>query len=389
MLLCTTLLATIFAITPPPCSLNGEPVGGACVCDKPWSGTDCATMNFLPVNSVQGYGMAPNLTTWGGNVLRDASTGKHHIYVSAMTNGCPLSTWTQNSRIDHAVSDTIEGPYEFVDVAVPTWSHNAAPIALKDGTFAIVHIGTGEGPPSGGKNCTEPSTGVSLMAEPLLTMSAASLERAAAADARSGGSTIHVAESLDGPWAPLTPNTLGACNNPAPWVHPNGTLFIVCGLEMKRAESISGPWTTVSSFTHEGGPDGNYEDPFLYTDARGFHLIYHVYNTHENPPHGHECVNSTVAAHSFSEDGYTWHMSAVPPYGTQVARTDGSVFTVATRERPKIVFDEAGRKTHLVNGVCSAAACPDGPPTGCVDCKYDNWDYTLLQPLVTGERVPL
>ena len=42
------------------------------------------------------------------------------------------------------------------------------------------------------------------------------------------GSTIHVAKSLHGPWEPLSPNTLGGCNNPAPWVHPrNGTIFIV------------------------------------------------------------------------------------------------------------------------------------------------------------------
>ena len=47
----------------------------------------------------------------------------------------------------------------------------------------------------------------------------------------------------------------------------------------------------------------------------------------------------------------------------------------------QITGDPAGRKTHLLNGVCSAPACPDGPATGCVDCKYANWDYTLVQPL--------
>lgn len=107
-----------------------------------------------------------------------------------------------------------------------------------------------------------------------------------------------------------------------------------------------------------------------------------MYNTHENPPHGHECFNSTVSAHSFSADGYNWFMSSVPPYGTQVELADGSHITVATRERPKLYFNEAGQKTHLINGVCSASACPDGPATGCVDCKYANWDYTLVQPLV-------
>lgn len=361
----------------PPCSLNGDLIGHVCVCDPPWSGPECATLNFKPVSFPQGYGMAPNLTTWGGNAIRDVNTGKYHIFVSAMTNGCPLRNWVSNSRIDHAVADNIEGPYAFADVAVPTWAHNAAPIGpLKDGSFAIVHIGTGEGRPDGGQNCTH--GGADVPTEP---MTPETLGRAAAAHASGGGSTIHVSKSLDGPWEPLQPNTLGSCNNPAPWVHSNGTVFIVCGGEMKRAESISGPWTTVSTFTHEGGPAGSYEDPFLWTDERGFHLIYHVYNTHENPPHGHECSNSTVSAHSFSADGSRWHMSAVPPYGTQVRLADGSTVTVATRERPKLFFDAAGKKTHLINGVCSAPNCPNGPSTGCVDCKYGSWDYTLVQPL--------
>ena len=101
----------------------------------------------------------------------------------------------------------------------------------------------------------------------------------------------------------------------------------------------------------------------------------------ENPPHGHECFNSTVSAHAYSEDGFTWYMSASQPYGTQVELSTGETITVATRERPKLFFDEQGRMTHLFNGVCGASACPEGPPTGCVDCKYGNWDYTLVQTL--------
>lgn len=199
--------------------------------------------------------------------------------------------------------------------------------------------------------------------------------------ANRGGSTIHVAKSLGGPWLPLSPNTLGNCNNPAPWVHPNGTIYCLCGSSVLRSESISGPWTRITSLSHSGGPDGNYEDPFLYTDDRGWHLLYHVYNTHENPPHGHECVNATVSAHAFSVDGFTWHMSPVSPYGTQVELTTGETVTVATRERPKMWFDANGKKTHLFNGVSSAPNCPNGPATGCVDCKYASWDYTLVQPL--------
>lgn len=423
-------LVAALSATPPPCSLNGELVGGSCVCDKPWSGAECSTLNFLPVTFPQGYGMAPNLTTWGGNAIFDGS--EYHIFVSAMTNGCPLSTWTHNSRIDHGVSSHITGPYKFRDVAIPTWAHNAAPITLKDGTYAIVHIGDGDGSPTGGNNCTAPPPSPSppppspchafscsggdpsaapiwccanqtcqgyhtwepTCYPPLSHDAAASsgvtdVEDDGASDAdlvegkgNQAGSTIHVSPSLEGPWTPLVPNTLGHCNNPAPWVHSNGTIFIVCGNAMKRAESISGPWETVSTFTHSGGPAGNYEDPFLYADHRGFHLLYHVYNTHENPPHGHECFNSTVSAHGFSVDGFTWYTSPTQPYGTQIELTTGETITVATRERPKLYIDSTGRKTHLFNGVCSASSCPAGPPTGCVDCKYANWDYTLVQPLV-------
>ena len=70
-----------------------------------------------------------------------------------MTNNCTLQHWTSNSRIEHAVADSATGPFVFADVAIPTWSHNAAPVALKDGRFAIFHIGDGTGPANGGANC--------------------------------------------------------------------------------------------------------------------------------------------------------------------------------------------------------------------------------------------
>jgi hypothetical protein len=76
------------------------------------------------------------------------------------------------------------------------------------------------------------------------------------------------------------------------------------------------------------------------------------------------------------------------PYTSQVEYTttgggSGGTATmvVATRERPKLWFDSKGKMTHLVNGVCSAPSCTDSPKTGCMDCKYSHWDYTLIQPL--------
>jgi hypothetical protein len=101
-----------------------------------------------------------------------------------------------------------------------------------------------------------------------------------------------------------------------------------------------------------------------------------------------QCVDSTVSAHSSSPDGFTWTMSKTAPYGAQVelkstSGTSGggtSFVTVATRERPKPFFDEAGTMLHLLNGVCGSGSCTDSR-TGCVYCKYNHWDYTLVQPL--------
>ena len=122
----------------------------------------------------------------------------------------------------------------------------------------------------------------------------------------------------------------------------------------------------------KGVDKGNYEDPFLDTDERGWHLLYHVHSTTENPSHGRECVNATVS-------GYDWHTRPLSPYGTKVQLTSGGVMTVATRERPKMWFNSTGHNTHLlVQQRVRRRQLLKPPKTGCVDCKFANWDFTLL-----------
>lgn len=365
--------------------------------------------------------MQSNLTSWGGGVLFD---GQHyHLFVCVMTNSCPLSAWRQNSRIDHAVAHEITGPYVFQDVAIRTWSHNPAPVRLADGTFAIFHIGEGSGSAEGGMKCKAGGSTSSLEETKVFVIDYATnwADKAFAnfiafcdtngidptdwdmkaldkyGRAVEGpesvvreqfplsivvtkkvqpGSTIHTSRSLSGPWEPLLPNTLGNCNNPAPWVHSNGTIFIVCGssMQLKRAEHISGPWHIVTSFSHLGGPVGNYEDPYLYIDKRGFHIIYHVYNTAQRE----ECVTATVSAHAFSKDGFSWHLSSMQPFTSQIEVEAFGTMIVSTRERPFLFFNAAGQMTHLISAVCSASRCPS--EASCVNCKYTHWDYTLIQP---------
>lgn len=163
-------------------------------------------------------------------------------------NGCPLNTWGQNSRCTHAVSATPEGPYAFADVAVTNWCHNPA-IIVKGSVWALFHIGDGTGGAT--KNCTK--------AEPQMKAFGGARDVASASAA---GSTLHTAPGPNGPWTPASP--LPSCNNPAPFLARNGSVFVVCdGFTLYRADDLSASgatWKMVTSIHASGSPiSGNYE----------------------------------------------------------------------------------------------------------------------------------
>ena len=95
------------------CSLSGayDPVTSRCACRAPWSGANCSTLDLVPAQPFlpQGYGVTPNLTSWGGNALL-GDDGRFHLIVAEMAGGCGLEAWQTNSRCIHAVSATPEGP---------------------------------------------------------------------------------------------------------------------------------------------------------------------------------------------------------------------------------------------------------------------------------------
>ena len=367
------------------CSLNGLCSSAhTCVCNKPWSGSACATALFKPVTFPQGYGMAPNLTAWGGGAFYDAATSMYHAYIHTMNNHCPLRNFQTNSRIDHVVAASITGPYSFRDVAVGVNAANSVPKRLPDGSYAIFHTGDGNKGPNAGPNCSTPSAFSNTTTDTTISF---------AAPRTKGSQQIHVSQHLDGPWTALSPNTLPACGNPAPHIHANGTFFIVCQHHLLyRSSTIHGPWSLVvdlqSIIDGQGGSVlGKYEDPFMYQDSpkngANWHIVYHVYNTSEGTQGGKDaCINTTVSGHLYSRDGVAWHASGTPPWGPRIALVGGKAVTVSTRERPYVYFNDAGEMTHLFNAVCgnNGDDCAAHTGTGCVDCKYEQWDYNLVAP---------
>jgi hypothetical protein len=136
------------------CFLAGDCVGGACVCDAWATGANCSMLNLAPADPANGL-QIPGSHTWGGHAVKDTSTGvaQYHGYFSFMLGGCTLSSWTSNSALIHAVSDSPDGPFtpagpsvtpEIAGVVVPPWAHSAfitwSPV---DKLWLLSHIGPG------------------------------------------------------------------------------------------------------------------------------------------------------------------------------------------------------------------------------------------------------
>lgn len=357
------------------CSLNGiySPDSGGCLCQAPWSGTNCSTLNFLPAKHFpQGYGTEPNSTTWGGNILYSGLDGLYHLFVAEMINNCGLVTWETNSRCTHAVSKNPDGPFKFEDVAVDVWCHNPQVVSYKTG-FALFHIGSGY-PNGDALNCSN-----SML-----------IENDGADDivqSTTSGSSLHLSNSLYGPWTPVTKNAPPSCNNPSPVMHPNSTWFLLCDstllYRLDNGDSSGAPvgnWTKVSQLIPDGNAvRGNYEDAFLFFDNNevpGWHVLFHVWTTLTNIT---DCVDTTVSGLAFSQNGLEWHFSEEQPYGSSVVFADGTSIIAPTLERPKLFFDASNRPTYLVNGACGgASSCL---PHWCSRCKQLFWDFTLVRPI--------
>lgn len=144
------------------CSLNGicSTATATCSCNKGWKGESCALLNRQPQASRAAaavYGMHPNVTSWGGNVLVDNSTGLHHLYVTEIAGAnCGLVSWGSHSTIIHAVSENgMGGPFEKKSVVVNVEGHNPQTIRYK-GNWVIFHIGGGSAPGKPVKPCPGP-----------------------------------------------------------------------------------------------------------------------------------------------------------------------------------------------------------------------------------------
>ena len=391
------------------CNLNGACEGGACVCDRGWTGANCSALNLQPARARAGFRLA-NASSWGGSALRLAD-GRWHMFAAVMLEGCGLTTWRTNSFTARAVADAPDGAYAYADAPIGPWSHNPTAAVAADGALLVLAAGYGAGdeapPPErcapsgccgGGRsacgmnadhacNATSPpwpQPNATGGRDPRAAWANFSLWASASGDP-SGPWELAWADVLDGAVRQATP---------ALWTFANGTvvaLFAGGGL-LRSAEGAGwrGPYARwgAGDALYWGCPGGG-EDPFLWVDARGrWHCLFHA------PPY----PNLTRAGgHAFSADGVRWAVSPEPAYrGDAVdeltAAGGAAPRYLAKRERPHLLFGADGAPVALSTGVCEVAAgfdpatdpwgearwaaCNDNPWPG-----YFDRTFTHVQPI--------
>lgn len=210
------------------CSLNGIcSSDNVCVCDSPWSGSQCETL-FYAVTPASGKNLWTgnlSLNTWNGPIVQDEA-GLYHLYDPVYEND---SLWNVIYTA-HGISSSPFGPYD--------WSSRANLSVAAINPAALVF-----------KNATTGATVYSVWI----------------------GGKILIASSADGPFV-QSPYTYpgGDGSNPAP-VFLNNTFFLTNQgtTQIWMTPSLDVAWTVFATITHPPNMPFTVEDPVMWIDPRG------------------------------------------------------------------------------------------------------------------------
>ena len=384
------------------CGLLGTCAAGACACEPGWTGTTCASLDLLPAPPDAGLRQA-NSSNWCLTLLRDeADPDLVHAY-SADFGGCTngLNIWLTGSRVIHATgrggsSGPAVGPFApawgdgDAEVAVAAEAHNPTAIRAPDGTFLLMDCAeTAHSKQLLGLNhpltrlplpraaYNGPDAGCNMQANYSTCTGKSMCPPKMPSGGGLGTFVYHFSTSARGPWEPVNVSMDYPCFSenltPAPFFHPNGTMFIVfhCDtggshkmgdLVMVRSDSWRGPFSRVNDgIWAVGNVAPHPEDPTLFIHTNSFtgdiswHVVMH---------------NTPVGIHLFSRDGLTFTLQQAlsaanepqPPfvYPALVQQTDGTNFTADRRERPWMMMKRgtASVPEVLVTSMDARAAFP-------------------------------
>ncbi|KXX71300.1 glycosyl hydrolase family 43 [Flammeovirga sp. SJP92] len=313
--------------------------------------------NNLGVAPVDGGLEMDDYWVWGSSVIK-GEDGQYHMYASRWPKYLKFHPgWMIASEIVHAVSDKPEGPYKFQEVALGArgaqyWDgrscHNPKIVKYKD-EFLLFYMGS-----------THPFEDVSEENADQLTLSSKWCI------AGRWGKRVGVATSKSpyGPWKRLDhpiidvkPNSYYSflTSNPSPLIKEDGTVILLFKgrsyqedelthtdqfIGVATAKIYHGPYTISEQPIFSKDKFGEVEDPHLWSDENGYHMIAKdmrgkIVNHH----HG------GILAHS--KDGMHWKLDKNPlAYTRNVTWSNGKVQQQGQLERP-FVFVENGKPTHI------------------------------------------
>lgn len=375
------------------CAMNGECIKknttdagstGKCVCAAGWKGAHCEKLDLLPVDPHRAGLKLPNhdSSTWGGSVVyRD---GLYHMFASEIINGCGLYSWSTNSRIIRAISESPMGPYQKVEVVVPVFAHDANVIEAPTGEIVLYMTSRTGVDPHDCRIHSESGHRQGFDTQRRLTMSRDlqnySYEKNWTAPPKD--SYMIWAFNPEGPWSKPVKVLDSIIWNSDYW--PKNHRIARCdsnlnGVILKDNQTFLGlwrrcetpnlltiphtlmatDWRNASTYTPNVEPlfvlgGSGAEDPsnIWTTQAQDGTIAYHAIFHDEQAT---RCMLGQCSAngrHAFSIDGHSWRYSSVDAYQRTVSFIDGKTLTLDTRARPHLIMDpETGHPIALSTGV--------------------------------------
>ncbi|WP_206672771.1 glycoside hydrolase family protein [Algibacter lectus] len=322
----------------------------------------CGAQNSLYINldeaPIDGGLQMEDYWVWGSSVIK-GDDGLYHMYASRWPKMLPFHPgWMVASEIVHATSKTPEGPYQFQDVALGDrgtqfWDgkscHNPKIVKYKD-TYILYYMGS-----------THPFEAVTEA-----NVSDFDLSSKWCIAARWGKRIgIATSKSPNGPWKrqnepvlEVEPNSYYSflTSNPSPLIKEDGSVVLLfkgrsykedgvsqsdMSIGVATAPSFDGDYTVIGDeplFSMERF--GEVEDPHLWSDDAGYHMI-------AKDQRGLITGGKGDGLVAHSENGIDWIIDENPrAYTKTVKWNNGTTIKQGQLERP-FVFVENGKPTHI------------------------------------------
>ncbi|NLI64230.1 MAG: hypothetical protein GX367_05795 [Bacteroidales bacterium] len=290
---------------------------------------------------------------WGSSIIK-GEDGLYHMFADRWPKELGFNSWITASEVVHAIAKNPQGPYEFVNIALPKRkssffdglvTHNPRIIKYKN-TYYLYYFGTTY-------NFPTPSANEAWQDDYF---------EKAWMNKRIG---IAWSKNINGPWNRLDKPILEPrpqkwdatiTTNPSPVIDPLTKRILM----VYKSSSFSSAPPLMLGITEAKKPLGKYkrltdepifrfdnhtkdndvEDPFVWHNGEYFELIM-------KDRFGHICGEDGAGLHATSQDAIQWHLSnPVKAYSRTVQWNDGTQTIQANLERPFLLIEE-GKPTHL------------------------------------------